>query len=266
MTKLFIFFSTIIFPVFALFQGNGSYNSFRNQVGFCKLQGFNTTSRESSDNDFLVNRHVFMGVGLNKIQFAHNISNCGRCIKIHRIHNFMDWNPSLTEWIDGSYTETPFIVMVMDECNDPVCSDGFLDFDIYNVKQPVKYGNPQNIIWEFIECPNTTLKTKFLFCFSNSCHDHDPLQRTIGEVLAGANPYFWNIYIYNLVKPVYSVYIIEYDIYMELKEGWFWNFGLFDLTKPFTILLSNEETVLIDFMKYKDKMTNDAYRGGFFIG
>lgn len=242
--------------------GKASYNSFRNQVGFCKLQGFDTISRETAHSiPAFMNGDILMGVGLNHFQFMHNISNCGRCLQIQSIQNFPVWNPSVTEWTFLESPQFPFLAMVMDECKDPICDYGFLDFDIYSKTQPVALGNPFDVQWEFVDCPMMG-SIELLFCFSNTCKESDPMNRTVQQVLDDANPHFWSLSVRNLVKPITFVYIPEYNVYLEPKEGWFWNSGKYEFLDSFSIRLSNDQTFHIDFSTILSTQTIDAYRGG----
>lgn len=67
------------------------------------------------------------------------------CINVTAMENMPWFSDELTEWDLSREIVTPFIAMVFDQCNDPICTSGYLDFDIYSYQQPVNYGNPRNI-------------------------------------------------------------------------------------------------------------------------
>lgn len=50
---------------------------------------------------------------------------CGACLEIYQIDNFYEWNLELTEWNYSMRKHIPFIVLVFDQCTDPICR---LDF------------------------------------------------------------------------------------------------------------------------------------------
>jgi len=58
--------------------------------------------------------------------------------------------------------------MVFDQCKDEICESGFLDFDIYNKKQPVSFGNISGIKWRGVECPVQEDKLEYLICSQNT--------------------------------------------------------------------------------------------------
>jgi len=245
-------------------QQEGSFNSFRNQVGFCKLQGFDTISRSTScgPKAFVLGT-IWIGVGMNDFDFQHDISNCGRCLWVEETST-----TSLSYQLDTfDYTKSPttfsYVAMIMDECQDEICKPGFLDFDIYSELQPVKYGNPSNISWSFIPCPVNDSDIQLLFCFSNTCHEHDPCNRTVHDILKEANPYFFSVFVRNSRLPISSIEINE-TFSLQKKEGWFWNFGYFDFTTFFTIELFQESTMV--FRRQLNLTTSFVqscdYRGG----
>ena len=144
---------------------NGSYNSFMNQVGYCKLQGYDTVSRNTTGAPpMFMDGRVKFGVGLSDVEFQGRTSSCGRCLNITKIERFFAFNEDLTQWDYTMKMETPFTAFVMDQCKDAVCVSKYLDFDIYNPRQPVAYGNPWNIEWEFIPCPVEDDGMELLMC------------------------------------------------------------------------------------------------------
>lgn len=258
-----LFFLLTFVEICGIYIGNGSYNSFRNQVGFCKLQGFDTVSRLSTSNPFLEKTNV-IGVGMNHKQFQHNISNCGRCLWIESIENFPVWNDQLTVWNDSLHHNGGFLAIVLDECYDPICETGFLDFDIYSETQPVKRGNPYNIHWYFVDCPTQINEIELLFCFSNTCHESDPIHRTVDEVLQNADPYFWSVFVRNSPLPILSISVA--DIALKQKEGWFYDNGTpFDYNSGFTLVISSSQWTLSSTIHLSKGETNDAFRGGILL-
>jgi hypothetical protein len=150
----------------------GSYNSFIDQVGFCKQQSFDTKSRSTSSSaGVFQSGRVLFGVGVSHYQFQRSIVSCGRCIEVLSVDRFYQFNDELTEWHYDKPNPGNFKVMVFDECTDPICESGFLDFDVYNSKQPVAYGNPTNLSWRFVPCPvRDNDKIEFLLCLGyDSC-------------------------------------------------------------------------------------------------
>lgn len=243
------------------YTGNGSYNSFRRQVGFCKLQGFDTVSRSTSSGP--LEETNMIGVGLNQIQFQHNISNCGRCLNITKIDNFPEWNHELTQWDASRPTSLPFTAMVMDECYDPICGDGFLDFDIYHEKQPVMCGNPRNIEWHFIDCPFRKDDIELLFCLSNTCHEDDPSDRSIADILIDADPFFWSVHVRRSPIPILSITIAETNHPLEMKEGWFYNGDRFDFLLPFSLIIASAEWSVVRTIHLVH--TIPSFRGGILV-
>jgi len=248
---------------------NGSYNSFRQQVGFCKLQGFDTVSRTTSFGPLgFRNQDIWIGVGLNSYDFRHDISQCGRCLLIYFPSSVVDLNSELTSFsyhLSKPESRT-FLGIVMDECKDDICTSGFLDFDIYSPFQPVRHGNPQGFSWIFTSCPTQWKDVELLFCFSNSCHQEDPCDRTVASVIDDANPFFFSIYLRNTPEPVSQI-VINHTIALEKKEGWFWNFGDWKKYDPFHLdLLDFQNQVVsssvIDFSMIYFQWTLCDFRGG----
>ena len=121
----------------------GSYNSFLKQVGYCKQQSFETVSRSTSFTSSVFHSgKVLFGVGLSHAQFHRSIVSCGRCIEVLSVDRFYQFNKELTAWDYQQPNHGNFTVMVFDECTDPICESGFLDFDVYNEGQPVAMAIP----------------------------------------------------------------------------------------------------------------------------
>ena len=66
---------------------------------------------------------------------------CGMCIEVTKVENMPLLSTNNTSWDYGENISVPFLAMVFDQCDDPVCDqNGYLDFDIYNQTQPVAHG------------------------------------------------------------------------------------------------------------------------------
>lgn len=259
---------------------DGSYNSFLQQVGFCKMQTYDTLSRTTSIGPTMfMDGRVKFGVGLSDVQFQGSASSCGKCINISHIDNFFTFNDELTNWNYDSPIETPFTVFVMDQCKDPICTSKFLDFDIYNLYQPVANGNPRSIEWEFIPCPVNEDKIEILACLGpNSCNVHDLEERSYIKMINEAvDSGYWYCHIRNHRLPIVNVSVTfgstENETYMQLEDnnGWLWNH--YDdrkkLKDTWNFFLTTADGVTKQFTwKWKEKMnmtTTYGYRGGIII-
>jgi hypothetical protein len=151
-------------------RGNGSYNSMVNQIGFCRMQSFDTQSRSTSTSvPMFMDGRISFGVGLSDINMKEvSYFRCGECLQVLGMKPFYSWNKELTKWTesteraqtaDSSSRFLPFIVMVFDQCTDPICTRDYLDFDIYSALQPVSHGNPTNIEWISVPCPILYMNT-----------------------------------------------------------------------------------------------------------
>lgn len=207
---------------------DGSYNSFTKQVGFCKNQGFETVSRSTSSGPpIFANGQVHVGVGLSNVEFQDTTASCGRCILVKTIQNFWTFNHNLTEW---DY-EKPwpanqsFVAMVMDRCTDPVCTSGYLDFDVYNDLQPTKYGNPHGIEWAFVPCPVATENIELLLCLGpHTCQENFQEGRTWQDVWNDAiKTAYFSVYIRNARMAVTKVTMKVNEmsiINLRDEQGW----------------------------------------------
>ncbi len=258
----------------------GSYNSFVNQVGFCKQQGFDTVSRATSQGPpmFLAQR-VMIGVGLSNDMFADSMSSCGRCLEITSLENFWAFDETLTHY---SYKEpwpvnVSFIAMVMDQCKDPVCRDGYLDFDVYSHDQPTRFGNPQNIEWTFVDCPVGQEPLELLLCLGpRTCQEDDPETRTVQQVWQdAAQSSYFTMYIRNARVPVVAVDMVLADgarVPLEDNQSWQWSYpetGSFLAQETWTFLFTTADKraveVAVDwypFVVHPDQCTTPGYRGG----
>lgn len=195
----------------------GSYNSFTHQVGYCKNQGFDTMSRASSNGPrMFVEGRIMVGVGLSNVQFQDSIVSCGRCLNMTSIENFWALDRSLTTWDYDTPLSGNFVAFVMDRCDDPICTSGFLDFDIYNpARQPTKFGNPRRLQWDFVPCPvGPDDFLELLLCLGpHTCQEGYPKDRPLGFALQAArDSAYFSLYVRNARVPVVQVE-------MEVVEG-----------------------------------------------
>ena len=206
-----------------------TYNSLVEQTAYCKLQGFNTNSRLSSQTPKMFqDGRVTFGVGLSHKQFGSLQENnkwmdaiegsltCGMCIEILNIEKMPEFNKELTNWDYFTPKKTPFIAMVFDQCKDEICESGFLDFDIYNNLQPVSFGNINNIKWKAVECPVQEDKLEYLICSQNTCNFSDKKQNKFINVFSRN---WFSIIIRNQRIPILKVFLydIEKQYFQELK-------------------------------------------------
>lgn len=260
---------------------NGSYNSFVQQVGYCKMQGYDTLSRSTSMGPpmFLDGRIKF-GVGLSDTQFQGSTSSCGRCINITHIANFFSFNNELTSWDYREQIETPFTVFVMDQCKDAICTSKFLDFDIYNLHQPVAYGNPYSLEWEFVPCPVENDTMEILFCLGTaSCNVHDDEHQTHDSLLTNAmESGYWYAHIRNARVPITNVSVSFGDRYpqnvfeLDDNNGWLWSH--YDYREKlgedlWTIHMLTEDgrqvVASVDWRHESTRPSTPGYRGGIVV-
>lgn len=260
--------STIMYSV-----NGGSYNSFLKQVGYCKLQSFETTSRNtSSAPSIFQSGNILFGVGLSHVQFQHTIVSCGKCIQVLTIDRFYEFNEELTGWNYQKSNHGNFTVMVFDECTDPICKSGFLDFDIYHEKQPVAYGNPIHLSWQFVPCPvSSNDKIEFLFCLGyESCHEQHPEGRTVGELYHQAIEQNWfTIYPRNFRVAIHSIHV-QGEALQDI-QSWVWTSLRQELLEDLVWILEwtndddTRQSWLLDWTQYLDQTSTFGYRGGFVI-
>lgn len=272
MMYLFLILQLFCITSFARIQ-ESSYNSFIGQVGFCKLQSFNTVSRSTSDSiPMFLDGRISFGVGLSDFNMQQSNSFlCGACLNVTRIENFYEWNTELTEW-QGSWPQyKSFTVMVMDQCTDPVCIQDYLDFDIYNALQPVANGNPYSLQWNYIACPVQANETiDYLLCTSTTCHIQDPVEQTVAQVV-GQDVYYWALTIRNTRIPISNVMLHLSNgttVELDLESAWIWNHESFDLKQGLNItMVDAENKILHDFIKMPsmNQKTSSGYHGGIII-
>lgn len=249
----------------------GSYNSFVKQVGFCKQQSFDTVSRGSSHTPSIFqDGRVLFGVGLSHAQFQRSIVSCGRCIQISTIDRFYEFNHELTDWDYQKKNKGNFTVMVFDECTDAICESGFLDFDIYNEKQPVAYGNPTNLSWHYVPCPvSQNDKIEFLFCLGyNTCQVQNEEGRNVFDLYNEAVEQNWlTLYPRNFRMPITSIKLQGQPL--EDNQSWVWKSsdGLQDVEwlLEWTNDDGSHQMWILTWTHYFGKTTTDGYRGGFII-
>lgn len=246
----------------------GSYNSFVRQVGFCKAQSFDTTSRNTSSGPgVFVSGRARFGVGLSHAQFNRSIVSCGQCIEVLTVDRFYGFNEDLTGWDYDEKVGGNFTVMVMDECTDPICESGFLDFDIYNARQPVARGNPTNLTWRYAPCPvSEEDRIEFLFCLGyESCQAHDEEGRMVVDVFQDAVHDNWaRVYPRNSRIPITSLTIQGQAL--SDNQSWLWEGPVSD--DPVWLIEwqnadGTRQSWVLDWTIHFDKTTTPGYRGGY---
>lgn len=206
----------------ALFVSNATYNSLRNQVAYCKMQGYNTTSRNTSDGpSMFTSGAVYIGAGLSALQFGSGLA-CGMCFEVLGAKNLALGPRDAKDELRG-----PFIVsnlnesligMVFDECTDPICqAPGFLDFDMYSPTPPVSSGNPREVVWRAVPCPvhgasgEVEHHLEYLFCFPGTCNAQDSAA-TGRRFIDVFDPSFLSLTVRNSRVPVVSVRLLGREL------------------------------------------------------
>lgn len=249
-------------------QQEASYNSMTRQIGYCRMQSFDTVSRETSDSvPMFLDGRISFGVGLpSRDADSMEAFTCGMCLNVTHVENFYAWNNALTVWSESAVWRPTewFLVMVFDECKDPVCQQPFyLDFDVYSETQPVARGNPRGVQWKAVPCPLHPGETlEYLFCTASSCHvDDNPV-----STLAHEEYYYWSVTIRNLRIPLVGVSVLYHGKWFPLKRenAWKWDDGPFRLDRSFKIKLRNaegvEKTEVVSLPVNGESMP--SYRGG----
>lgn len=255
-----------------MFSVSGAtFNSFREQPGFCFLQGYDTISRETSGmrSPMFLDGRVWSQVGLSNAQFNNSIRSCGTCLKIHQM-NIREFDPELTTWSAETSQMKERIVIVADQCKDAICSSGWLDFDVYSENFPE---NPTGIQWSFVPCPVLPHEDiSLLFCPSKACQRGFQEEREFGAVVQESSSYFWTLYAQNLKYPLESVKIEFNDSTVSLEDtnGWMYRFDkAFDFFSPFRATLCAEKECLevwINLSQKSKTKTTPGYRGGLLVG
>ena len=261
-----------------------TYNSFRQQVGFCRMQSFETISRSTSQGPrMFLDGLVTMGVGMSSLIMKSNptIFMCGACLNITVFpdsyfpcfnHELTAWD-SWDSWDSSSYS---FVSMVFDECTDPICTqndkeNGFIDFDIYHSLQPVEHGNPVHLQWSWIDCPvrDGIDFIEYLICFESTCQASFWNNLSLPLVPT----YFWSLTIRNSRQPIQKVWTNGTE--MKLENAWISDDVLTDFQQPLSItLLSQNGKFLQDNLYLDGNLTqhhqkniriSDAYHQGILI-
>lgn len=251
----------------------GSYNSLLHQVGYCKAQSFETISRNTSSSPSIFQKgKVLFGVGLSHVQFQRSIVSCGQCIQVLTVDRFYHFNTELTAWNYQKPHKGNFTVMVFDECTDPICESGFLDFDIYHERQPVAYGNPTDLTWQFVPCPVGIGDTiEFLFCMGyESCREQDLEGRSIQEMHDNAFHENWlTVYPRNFRVAITQVYIQGEPL--EDNQAWVWTSMDYQKLKPLEWLVEwtnqdgTTQSWTLDWSVHLTNKTTFGYRGGIVV-
>jgi hypothetical protein len=246
-----------------------TYNSFREQPGFCFLQGYDTLSRETTGmySPMFLDGRVWSGVGLSNAQFNNSVKSCGACIQVKKI-TINEFDSSLTTWSEEPTLQPERIVVVADQCKDPICESGWLDFDVYSDGFP---DNPKELEWSFVPCPVLPHEDiGLLFCPSESCQRDFSENRTFGQVVEESSRYFWSLYAHNLKYPLTSVRIdtTNASVYLEDTNGWMYRFSEpFDFLQPFRTTLCSEQECIESTIHLKPgDLTTPGFRGGKVVG
>lgn len=256
-----------------VFVTNATYNSLREQVAYCKMQGFDTVSRNTSLGPSLyTSGTVWIGVGLSHIQFQGEL--CGMCIEVDDAHRLASGNEELTEFNPSKpVTRFPFLAMVFDECTDPICESGWLDFDVYTPEPPVPAGNPYNVVWKAVPCPVHDAhglllhRMEYLVCFKTTCKKQDDSHtgKTFGDVW---DPTFFGIVIRNARVPIISVKLNQVSLQYVSGFGWMFSGRFVDSTLSLEMMAVDGSTVtdhLGLLSDIKKMSTQPAYHGGVLI-
>lgn len=251
----------------------GSYNSFLKQVGYCKQQSFETVSRSTSTTPSVFQSgKVLFGVGLSHAQFHRSIVSCGRCIEVLSVDRFYQFSPELTAWDYQQPNHGNFTVMVFDECTDPICESGFLDFDVYNEGQPVAYGNPTNLSWRFVPCPvGEEDKIEFLLCLGyDSCQVQNEEGRHVENLYLRANQDNWlTLYPRNFRTSITAVKV--QGVALEDIQSWTWKsldktpLGDMEWLIEWTNEDGSQQSWILDWTEYFGQTSTPGYRGGLII-
>ena len=254
-----------------------SYNSMTRQIGYCRMQSFDTVSRETSDSvPMFLDGRIAFGVGLPS-RDAQSIEafTCGMCLNITRVENFYAWNHALTVWGDPWPSDQWFLVMVFDECQDDVCQQPYyLDFDVYAETQPVARGNPYGVQWTAVPCPVAPGETlEYLFCTATTCHEGDERSSATtpfeGDERSSATTpfevYYWSLTVRNFRIPMVGVSVLCDGLWVPLRRenAWVWDQGPFRLDKSMKLKLRNaegiENTEVVSIAAHGERM--ESYRG-----
>lgn len=257
-----------------MYVANATYNSFRDQVGFCKMQGYDTISRNTSSGPSLfTSEAVQFGIGLSNNQFDGRL--CGMCLEIYQADNLRKpVTNELTNFSSQSVTKFPFIAMVFDQCKDEICvkDESFIDFDVYSPTPPVWKDNPTNVHWRAVECPVYSNKDKikplhfieYLICTPKTCNAQNVFGegQTIRDIW---NPNYFSFTLRNLRIPVTSVQLNDEPLDYVDAFGWTFS-GEYISNRSFVFELeAYDGTRLLDIFSFDQIMNlplQHEYRGG----
>ena len=250
-----------------------SYNSFIGQVGFCRLQSFDTVSRSTSESiPMFMDSRISFGVGLSDENMKlSNSFLCGACLNVTFVENFYQWNEEITEWNDVASPNNSFLVIVMDQCTDAVCKLNYLDFDIYSPTQPVMYGNPYHVKWHYVPCPIKSGETfEYIICTATTCHIQDRIHQTVGDIITDDLVY-WSLTIRNTRLPISKVILHlspTVSVDLRLENSWIWDIGTYNLQQGINITMMDQENkVLNDFIQMPplNQVASIGYHGGIIV-
>ena len=248
-------------------QQVSSYNSFREQVGFCRMQSFFTTSRSSSGSvPMFLDGRISFGVGLSSLTMKDSgVMACGMCLNVTSAHRFLSWDAELTRWLEPQPPDRWFLAMVFDECTDPVCGPGYLDFDIYSETQPVQHGNPYGVEWYPVPCPVLRHEYfEYILCTAQTCHQQDPPSPSMEHIATTVR--YWSLTIRNTRVPLCAVWVLlDTGLWypLRLENAWVWDTDTFDLSKNMTVrMLDQENKTIEDTLLVKQGTISPAYHGG----
>lgn len=263
-----LFFFFFMIPIYSLqISPQGTYNSFRNQIGFCRLQSFHTISRSSSGSvPMFLDGRIMFGVGLSDVNMkTFDFHSCGLCLEIQSIDNFYSWNQEITKWNTSELIQTPFRVMVFDQCTDPICQENFLDFDIYSETQPVFHGNPRNVEWSIIPCPILPEEYfEFMLCTPDTCN----AENTDQPPLLTKKQYFWSISIRNMRHPIRQVYVtFNATLHrLEQQNAWIYSGDAYDLNNGIQLwMVDKNDKNLTIFLNMSECFMKEGYHGALFF-
>jgi len=260
---------------------NGTYNSFIQQVGYCKMQSYDTVSRSTSHSvPMFMDGRVLFGVGISDVDMKETpYQLCGMCIEITHVHHFYEWNFELTHWNESaSPVHSPFVAMVFDRCPDAICIRHFLDFDIYHPRQPVFDGNPTQLAWREIPCPvRDHERIEYLLCTSDTCNAQDK-DTTVRDIIERP-VYYWTLTIRNMRYPIAKVFVrvlllpsdseTESNFELVKDNAWTWNFGLYPLSNGINLTIVDKHgkqwEERLDFDSILSENTATGYHGGIII-
>ena len=244
-----------------------SYNSMRRQIGYCRMQSFETVSRTTTDSvSMFMDGRISFGVGL-PLRDASSMEAfpCGVCLNVTHVENFYTWNFNLTEWFGPWPTDQWFLVMVFDECRDTVCQQAhYLDFDVYSETQPVAHGNPYGIQWHVVPCPLRSGETlEYLFCTASTCHEND-----LSKMIPLAVEEYWSLTVRNFRIGIVQVSVLYHDVWRGLRRenAWVWDQGPFDLGRNLQLMLTNSEGMTItDTVRMGKGHRHESYHGAWVV-